>query len=137
MAGKKGGNTGKNKKSDNVLHREGTFRKDRHGDLDRKISFDNELTRVAPEWLDNHGQEVWRRVTTWFSGKDVLYENSYYTLAQFCALAGELVAKKGKVNAAHHTAMRLLGQKFGMDPVSQGLLQAPPNAEGKSRFELD
>lgn len=137
MADKKGGNTGKNKKSDNVLHREGNFRKDRHGDPERKVSFDNELkSSNAPDWLTPDAAKVWRNLTGLFAGKEVVFENSYYSLANLCALQGHIITMNGLVTVAHFNATRIAAQAFGLDPVSLGRLETPAKEAGKSRFEL-
>lgn len=122
------------RKPDNVHKINGTYRKDRHGDPDLKMEFENELDSTPPEWLGEYGQAEWMRQTNMFKGSQILLENSRALMELYCILYHQIRAQPLETTAAMHSNARSYLRMLGQSPTDSGRLIRPKQSKGGSRF---
>lgn len=111
-------------KPDNVHLLNGTYRADRHGDIDSKPEWSEDLPEM-PEYLDKRARKEWRSILL-NAPVGVIIKTDNTILAQFCMLVSKLAKQKHEFNSTDHTQLKLIGQQLGFTPGSRGKIGGAP-----------
>jgi len=114
-----------NQRKPNNLHLlEGTFRKHRHGDPNKKIKVGAEFP-VQPKWLPKDAKAEWQRIKKVMEKSSVIISSDASTLAQYCLLFSEMKKLKENFPAAKHTQLRSCASELGLTPVARSKIAVP------------
>ena len=111
--------------SDNVHKLKGTFRKDRHGDPNLKIEFDEPDGYPAPDYLPDSAKQEWFRITNLYKGTGVIAEPDFAVLAGYCQLIGSMQDHPDKVKMATHAQLTRYANILGFGALNRQSVQSP------------
>lgn len=105
-------------KPDNIHLLQGTYRKDRHGEPDKKPRVRSEIPD-APEFLTDEARKEWDYTVEKLEKAGLLTGADKVILSQFCMLAAEFARDGYDFNAAKHTQLRMCQIELGMTPSAR------------------
>jgi phage terminase small subunit len=107
---------------DNVLRMQGTYRKDRHGDPDKKPLAASSKAPTCPSWLPASAKAEYRRVVKALAEYGILTPLDRGIMAQYAVLHAHMVDSPETFNAALHGQYRLIQVELGFTPSSRSKL---------------
>jgi phage terminase small subunit len=113
------------RQSDNLHQLNGTYRKDRHGDPDRKIEFEEQSHYPAPDFLPAAAKVEWFRMTNLFRGTGVFTEPDLKLLAGYCTLVAQLEADPMGFSQNGHMQLTRYANILGLGHLNRQKLQSP------------
>jgi len=109
------------RKPDHVHKAQGTLQKVRHGDPNKKLTFENVAKPPrAPSILGAVGKRAWRKVALLLINQGVFTDADHYILKSFCQ-AEELLDAKWRADIA--VQHRLLAGELGLSIASRSKIQ--------------
>jgi P27 family predicted phage terminase small subunit len=116
------GSGGHNKKTVQQHLVEGTYRKDRHGDL-KEAPAKADVSNIPkfPQWLDAIARNEWKRICLELVSKDRLKDTDHAILEGYCAAYSKAVRAERELNSGF--TYEYLGHDFKMKRVKKPEVQ--------------
>jgi len=118
------------RKPTNIHKLEGTYRKDRHGDLDQELVI-IEGVGGPPSHLDEHAVREWHRIVRLMGDSEVLRATDRTVLTIYCGLCSEQIRFGDQFSNARIAAMRGCMNDLGLTPVARAKVRATPSDSKK------
>ena len=106
------------RKPDNLHLLEGTFRKGRHGDPDKKLKVSTPFP-VCPSWMPEDAKTEWARIKKLLEVSKVITGCDSAILTQYCLLYADMKELKLEFTAAKHSQLRISAQELGLTPIAR------------------
>jgi phage terminase small subunit len=110
----------------------GTFRKDRHGEIDNQLIIEQELP-PPPQWIDELARTEWFRIVD-AMGLSVLRATDSAALTLYCTIYSTFVQSKGLIPPPLIVQFRSVMNDLGLTPQSRAKINLPSKKKKGNEF---